>query len=322
MGFFLLREVKLSRCHIKNLDLGIFTRHKIDQLNLSDCLISDEGLGYLAPIFSLKVLDLSRCSEITDEGLKHLTRLPLERLYLSGCSKLTNKGLEYLPPSLIKLDISNCSKITNDGLFHLFKLSDLGYLNLAGCSVTDEALLNLATHPLKILSLNHCTNITDKGFGYLNFHSLEKLSLQRCNITDQGLKSLPKTIVQLDLSKCSKITDEGIRCLKAPFLKQLRIIYCNITNEGIKSLVKYQLELLDISLNIKTVASSLKIIASISSLKYLIIRDCGNVKRIDCLCLEKLPLLEALFIYTDRGVLEFRGKKQISKVFGFTTKEK
>lgn len=79
---------------------------------------------------SLKELDLSRCSKITDAGLKHV---------------LSIKNLE-------KLCISE-TRLTADGVILLSSLSNLRLLDVGGIPVTDKALSSLQV--TLYLSVNH-----------------------------------------------------------------------------------------------------------------------------------------------------------------------
>lgn len=67
---------------------------------------------------SLKVLDFSWCNRITNEDLKTLTKLKLEKLNLTGCIHITDEGIKYLPPTLKELNLERCT-ITDEGLKYL-----------------------------------------------------------------------------------------------------------------------------------------------------------------------------------------------------------
>lgn len=74
---------------------------------------------------NLKELDLSRCSKITDTGIRHLTSIPiLEHLWIPETG------------------------VTNDGVILLSSLTNLSVLDLGGLPVSDSALDNLKVDPL------------------------------------------------------------------------------------------------------------------------------------------------------------------------------
>lgn len=77
-------------------------------------------LNFLQGMSSLKELDLSRCSKVTDAGVRHLLSIP----------------------SLEKLCISETG-VTANGVILLSSLTNLSTLDLGGLPVTDLALSSL-----------------------------------------------------------------------------------------------------------------------------------------------------------------------------------
>lgn len=76
---------------------------------------------------NLKELDLSRCSKITDAGVRHLLSLPaLEKLWISETG------------------------VTADGVTVLSSLSNLLLLDLGNIPVTDSALNSLQVRNLNL----------------------------------------------------------------------------------------------------------------------------------------------------------------------------
>ena len=59
-------------------------------------MLPQSPLIHLKDLKQLSTLDLTRCHNITDEGLKHLKDLPLKNLNLGWCDKITDAGLEHL----------------------------------------------------------------------------------------------------------------------------------------------------------------------------------------------------------------------------------
>jgi hypothetical protein len=108
--------VQLSRTSLENL---LRFCPNLQELNLSQCQQLDDAL--LRAIVShlhrtLRVLDLSYCWEITDEGLKILLQAvaPLTSLSLKHCDKISFNILAQLAPklpSLTSLDVSYCWRI-------------------------------------------------------------------------------------------------------------------------------------------------------------------------------------------------------------------
>ncbi|MDA1014941.1 MAG: protein translocase subunit SecD [Planctomycetota bacterium] len=80
---------------------------KVEQIDLANTKITDEGLKYLSGLKSLQILNLSR-TDITDAGLKQLTDLPRLRSLSIGDTKVTDASVGALKglPSLQLLDVS------------------------------------------------------------------------------------------------------------------------------------------------------------------------------------------------------------------------
>jgi len=113
-------------------------------LNLGFCKgISDDGVRYLQALTKLRRLNLDAC-KVTDVSLEHLSLIPsVEVLGLSRCDQVTDQGIpkiHKLVNSLTSLDLGHCIKVTSQGLQAVKDLSSLRYLNLTGCDIAGETL--------------------------------------------------------------------------------------------------------------------------------------------------------------------------------------
>lgn len=176
-----------SRNLVKSLDL----RHKKD--------LTDLQLQSLITAFPrLQTLELSHCSNITDEGLKLIDRLS----------------------DLIKLSLRECTEISDQSLIMLGKMKKLQILDLSSCqNITDKGLKSLEQlKNLITLSLADCILITDEGLQVVeNYKKLKTLNLSRCKkITDNGLKPIQKIpeLQSLSVLDCKLITDEAFKSMK------------------------------------------------------------------------------------------------------------
>ena len=111
--------------------------------------ITDEGLARLAAIKfeRLETLSLGYCSNITDAGLAHLTKMDSVRwLSLMVCPGITDDGLTILlsMTNLTGLDLRACPAITDKGLEHLAAKMNWQTIWFGGCpNVTVEAVKKL-----------------------------------------------------------------------------------------------------------------------------------------------------------------------------------
>lgn len=145
---------------------AIFDTNNLERLVLNGCVeLSDESLRTMIvgtdpemdiltdrPVVAprrLRHLDLSRCTRLTDDGVRALGyNVPeLEGLQLNGCSALTDSALEPVlasTPRLTHLELEDLIDLTNDVLSeHLAK---------APCAPI-----------LEHLSLSYCENLGDAG---------------------------------------------------------------------------------------------------------------------------------------------------------------
>ena len=97
--------------HLKNL-VGK-KMSKVEQIDLADTKITDDGLKYLAKMKSLQILKLAR-TDITDGGLKHLKDLQNLRSLSLGDTNVTDAAVEELKTlsSLQLLDVSRMGEPT------------------------------------------------------------------------------------------------------------------------------------------------------------------------------------------------------------------
>ncbi|XP_035469679.1 uncharacterized protein si:ch73-173p19.1 isoform X2 [Scophthalmus maximus] len=143
--------------------------------------VKDSGLAYLSDLSLLSELDLTDYTQVTDEGVKHLsTMIRLKRLSLSN------------------------TQVTDAGLPSLRGLQELQELCLDRTGVTSRGVAELIVclPHLQVLGLAS-TQVGDTVVrrGVIRCNQLVKLNLSRTRITDNGLKFLKRmhlTQVNLD----------------------------------------------------------------------------------------------------------------------------
>ncbi|GAB4837220.1 hypothetical protein Ancab_039560 [Ancistrocladus abbreviatus] len=191
--------------------------------------VSDVGvISLVGNLRNLSCLNLTGCSQVTDQALKVIGEVGLIRiLNLRGCSSITDEGLGCLVRGsmrkcLEKLDIAECDRVTDNGVCLLQHFCCLEELNLANCGL----------------------RITDSGgLAIANVRTLKRLNLSwLISISDVTLIEVAKTcqsLVELVITGCGKITGDGI-CAFAEhkFLETLVMASCfNVSIFDIKLLV-------------------------------------------------------------------------------------
>lgn len=213
--------------------LAIFNTNNLERLVLSGCSdLDDEALKImihgidpemdvlenrpLVQARKLRHLDLSRCNQLTDEGVKALAwNVPaLEGLLLGGCTALTDKALENIlasTPHLSHLDLEDLAELTNSILSqHLAKApcaQRLEHLSIGYCeNLGDSGMLPVirACTRLKNLEMDN-TRIS-------NLVLAEVASLLRtCSTRPQPKFARPWEGLHIVVYDCQNVTWTGIR---------------------------------------------------------------------------------------------------------------
>lgn len=131
--------------------------------------ITNDDLKPLARLMHVRILDLERCENVNDDGLKWLEPLnELEDLTLGSTSHpmsgVTDAGLVHFAglKRLKTLGLSGTS-VTDAGLEHLLVLENLEQVDLSDNRITDRGLSVLARLPrLKVLLLEG-TDVSERA---------------------------------------------------------------------------------------------------------------------------------------------------------------
>lgn len=202
-------------------------------------LMTDEVLGRIAALDHVTSLTLGGSRQLTDDGLRHLARMPqLQHLDLSEYpgGRLTDRGLDVLRhlPDLRHFEMTWQSGITDKGAANLRFCDRLEHVNLMGSPTGDGAIHALAGKPhLRRVSTGRL--VSDAGLAAL--HAFPWLKTWQGGsppfamkddedkgghllvdgpFTDRGLASLAglEGVVELDLFwHVTGITSEGFASL-------------------------------------------------------------------------------------------------------------
>jgi Leucine Rich repeat len=213
-------------------------------IRLATTRISDEQLGELQGLSSLRSLDLTQ-TRISDTGLAHLRGHEGLRSLILFDTRVTDRGFASIATiSGLETLVAGMCDVTGAGLSQLESLNHLKSLTLMGLEVTDETLAPVARLTrLEVLSLFDL-KITDSGLAHLRgLTRLRRLSLGRnfhgeSAITDAGLAHLAglADLEELGLEN-TRVTDAGLIPLKGlRNLKRIRHAGTAITAAGLSQL--------------------------------------------------------------------------------------
>jgi hypothetical protein len=130
--------------------------------------MTDALLERVSRLDHITALDLEGSKSLTDDGLRHLGRLPwLRHLNLTGCG-ITDRGLEVLRrlPALETL-VLTWTQITDAGAGHLAACENLRNVDLSGTPSGDGAIRALAGKG-KLRDFRSGNGVTDSGLALLN----------------------------------------------------------------------------------------------------------------------------------------------------------
>ncbi|EEF35723.1 F-box/LRR-repeat protein 3 [Ricinus communis] len=198
-----LTSLRMESCTLVSREAFVLIGQRcqlLEELDLTDNEIDDEGLKSVSSCLKLASLKLGICLNISDEGLayvgKHCTRLTELDLYRSA--GVTDTGILAIASSCLDLEMINmsyCRDITDSSLISLSKCKKLNTFESRGCPlITSLGLAAIAVGCKQItkLDIKKCHSIDDAGMLPLALFSqnLRQINLSYSSITDVGLLSL------------------------------------------------------------------------------------------------------------------------------------
>ncbi|XP_076913671.1 F-box/LRR-repeat protein 3-like [Bidens hawaiensis] len=171
--------------------------HFLQELDLTDNDVDDEGLKSVSRCTELSVLKLGICLNITDEGLIFIGSRchKLSELDLYRSIGITDKGISAVAcgcTGLEMINISYCESVTDSSLISLSKCCNLNTLESRGCPlITSLGLEPIAFRckQLTKLDIKKCLNVNDSGLIPIAHFSqnLRQINLSYSSVTDVGL---------------------------------------------------------------------------------------------------------------------------------------
>ncbi|KAK2966513.1 hypothetical protein RJ640_019042 [Escallonia rubra] len=198
---------RLLRRRLLNPSLLEIFKHSMERIDLrGESYVDAEWMAYIGAYPYLQSLSVADCPKISSSSLWPITGMTsLTELDLSRCSKVTDSGIRHLfsIPTLEKLCISETG-VTANGVTLLSSLTNLSLLDLGGLRVTDVALSCLQVlKKLQYLDL-WGSEITNNGATVLKlFPKLSFLNLAWTKVT-----KLPNlsSLACLNMSNCSLLS--------------------------------------------------------------------------------------------------------------------
>ena len=182
---------------------------------------------------NLKVLNLSGCVQLDDEGVREISRcLKLGYLDLTRVPKMTDVSVAAVVERCRELELLSLyanSQLTDKAFESISGLTNLKFFDACGFNkLTDLTLLKLP-NTLRYVNFSWCGRLTDEGVCHVaeNCRHLELLSVHgNRNVTEKLIESLK--IGQKD-SKSLKVLDvKGCVNVKTNTLEALRQIFPNL----------------------------------------------------------------------------------------------
>ncbi|TFY61655.1 hypothetical protein EVJ58_g4378 [Rhodofomes roseus] len=265
-----MREMKLSQC-VELTDLAFPAPARVDaQLStgLNPFPMSNAPLAEALPplrishMFEhLRMLDLTACSQITDDAIEGIISVApkIRNLVLAKCSQLTDAAVESicrLERHLHYLHLGHASAITDRSVRSLARsCTRLRYIDLANCTeLTDMSVYELCSlQKLRRIGLVRVTNLTDQAIYALGERhaTLERIHLSYCDqITVPAIHFLLQK-----LPKLTHLSLTGIPSFRRPELQQFcrtppqefntsqRAAFCVYSGRGVQDLRQFLMEL-------------------------------------------------------------------------------
>lgn len=144
-------------------------KRKLDVMRMCEKINTNTFTGYsLARLKNLQVLDISACNRITDVSLTYAFNFKeLFILNLSRCQQITYEGIVHLVencPSIEHFNLIDCYNLRDEAVTEIVKgLHRLQTLELKGCNqLTDKTLESVQTYcrKLKFLDVQGCRNVS------------------------------------------------------------------------------------------------------------------------------------------------------------------
>ncbi|CAD5189406.1 unnamed protein product [Musa acuminata subsp. malaccensis] len=196
--------------------------HLLEELDLTDNDLDDEGLRAISGCQKLCILKIGICLKIRDEGLIHVAKScsKLQEIDLYRSIGITDTGVMAIArgfPLLQTINLAYCTGITDDSLRSLSKCSNLYTLEIRGCPQVSSlglAAISVGCQKLTNLDIKKCYHVNDAGILFLACFSqnLRQINLSYCSVTDVGLLALASVscLQNMTILHLGRLTPSGL----------------------------------------------------------------------------------------------------------------
>ncbi|XP_078602854.1 uncharacterized protein LOC144876934 [Branchiostoma floridae x Branchiostoma japonicum] len=268
---------------------------QLELVNVEGCdSIRDSCLMVLSRLAKLKVLNLSHCTSVTDDGVCHLVR------HCPGLTSLNIDGIAWITDSAVQDLAASCPSLRQ--------------LYLDGDELTDASIAAVTDScpQLELLDISFCEGLTDHSVHNIpRLQHLRHLRLKRgFQLSTAVMLHLfqSKTLgglTYLNLTECTAVNNGVVgRIAKCcPALRELHLCWCwDITEEGLEHIINNlsNLHHLDLTgLDKITGACLTKVPSALPHLTFLNLQQCNTVQD------EVLSTLVAMV--TDLTIVDYYG---------------
>ncbi|XP_036357550.1 uncharacterized protein LOC115211563 isoform X2 [Octopus sinensis] len=223
-----LKVLLLEQTMVSSL-AGVEELTQLITLNISHTKVDTDSIRFLSDHQNLKYLSLAHTNNIQgDQALQYVKSLKLKEIKLPSRHQTTDEGILHLSEvPLTTLDLTNYINVGDTGMTGVGKIHSLKVLLLGNTRITDTGMNSLKDLcNLEVLYLDR-TKITNASAAvFESFPRLLELSLASTRISSRFLKSQHlNSCVQLERLNLSKtrIDDTGLVCLHLPLLSLLNL---------------------------------------------------------------------------------------------------
>ncbi|GAB1597994.1 uncharacterized protein LOC115211563 [Argonauta hians] len=223
-----LKVLLLEQTMVSSL-AGVEELAQLITLNISHTKVDTDSIRFLSDHQNLKYLSLAHTSNIQgDQALQYVKSLKLKEIKLPSRHHTTDEGVLHLSEiPLSTLDLTNYINVGDIGMTGVGKIHSLRVLLLGNTRLTDTGVNSLKDLcNLEVLYLDKTKMTNACAAVFQSFPKLLELSLASTRISSRFLKTqhLNNCVMleRLNLSK-TRIDDTGLVCLHLPLLTLLNL---------------------------------------------------------------------------------------------------